>query len=52
MIDKQNTKSWDTLSSSQVWNCDVVVLKIYEGSEIPLITGGLNCESLAYNLVS
>ena len=27
--------SWDTSSSSQVWNWDSVVLGIYDGSQIP-----------------
>ena len=43
---------WDTLTSSQVSNRDGVVLKIYLDHIFQWPQEGLNCEPLAYEVVT
>ena len=43
---------WDTSTSSQVSNCDGVVLEIYLNHKFQWPQEGLNCESLAYEEVA
>ena len=45
-------KSWDTFTSSQVSNCDGVVLKIYFDHNFQWLQEGLNCESFVYKVVA
>ena len=43
---------WDTSTSSQVSNCDGVVLETYLDHKFQQLQEGLNCESLAYEVVT
>ena len=43
---------WDTSTSSQVSNCDGVVLEIYLDHKFQWPQEGLNCEFLAYEVVT
>ena len=43
---------WDTSTSSQVSNCDGVVLEIYLDHKFQWPQEGLNCESLACEVVT
>ena len=43
---------WDTSTSSQVFNCDGVVLEIYLDHKFQWLQEGLNFESLAYEVVT
>ena len=45
-------KYWDTSTSSQVSNCDGFVLEIYLDHKFQWPQEGLNCESLAYEVVT
>ena len=46
-----NFRDRDTSTSGQVLNYDGLVLQIYL-DQIPVTTGGLNCKSLAYKVVT
>ena len=45
-------RNWDTSTSSQVSNCDGVMLEIYLDHKFQWPQEGLNCESLAYDVVT
>ena len=45
-------KIWDTSTSSQISNCDGVVLDIYLDHKFQWPQEGLDCESLAYEVVT
>ena len=44
--------SWDTWTSGQASNCDGIVLEIYLDHKFQWAQVGLNCESLAYEVVT
>ena len=58
-INSENSKTskphvlcWDASSLSQVSNCDGVVQKVYLDHKFQWRQEGLNCESLAYKVVT
>ena len=51
-LEKKEGLSWDTSISSQVSNCDGVLLENYLYHKFQWSQEGLNCESLAYEVVT
>ena len=51
-LEKKEGLSWDISTSSQVSNCDGVLLENYFDHKFQWPQEGLNCESLAYELVT
>ena len=51
-LEKKEGLSWDTSISSQVSNCDGVLLENYFYHKFQWSQEGLNCESLAYEVVT
>ena len=48
----EEIKCWDTSTSSQVSNCDGVVLEIYFNYKLQWPQEGLKCKSLEYKVVT